>query len=188
MENLEEKARKLAEKAHKKQKRKTTGEPFITHLVEVNNILKELTNDEEILAIGWLHDLVEDTDYNIQDLYDFPVRVISGIKAESENKELVWKERKKKQIEELKDAKSIPIIGENILLVTFADKLANLRDLLKLYKQLGLEKMFKDFNEHNTGEQYWYYNSFYEIFLEYKYLFDESLLDEYKSILSEIWG
>lgn len=125
---------------------------------------------------------------HIQALYDFPVKVISGIKAESENKELVWEERKKKQIEELKNAKDIPIIGENILFVTFADKLANLRDLLELYKQLGLEKMFKDFNEHNIGEQYWYYNSFYETFLEYKHLFAESLLDEYKSILDEIWG
>lgn len=76
MSSIELKAKVLAEKAHSKQKRKTSGEPFITHLIEVNNILTELTDDEEILAIGWLHDLVEDTEYELSDLKDFPDRVL----------------------------------------------------------------------------------------------------------------
>ncbi|KAH7431778.1 hypothetical protein KP509_08G066100 [Ceratopteris richardii] len=53
-------ALKLAFKAHDGQKRKS-GEPFITHPVEVARILGELELDWETLAAGLLHDTVEDT-------------------------------------------------------------------------------------------------------------------------------
>lgn len=188
MSSIALKAKALAKKAHSKQKRKTSREPFITHLIEVNNILKKLTDDEDILAIGWLHDLVEDTEYELSDLKDFPDRVLQGVKAESEDKSLSWKDRKTKQIEELKKADETPLLGENVLMVTFADKLANMRDLLSLYNKFGLNNMFNDFNEKDINEQYWYYNSFYEIFSEHKHLFTNELMNEYKSILSEIWG
>ena len=49
----------LAFDAHKGQRRKS-GEPFITHPVEVTRILGELRMDWESLAAGLLHDTVED--------------------------------------------------------------------------------------------------------------------------------
>ena len=49
----------LAHDAHSSQRRKS-GEPFITHPVEVTRILAELKMDYESLAAGLLHDTVED--------------------------------------------------------------------------------------------------------------------------------
>lgn len=49
----------LAYDAHSSQKRKS-GEPFITHPVEVTRILAKLQMDWESLAAGLLHDTVED--------------------------------------------------------------------------------------------------------------------------------
>jgi (p)ppGpp synthase/HD superfamily hydrolase len=49
----------LAYDAHSTQRRKS-GEPFITHPVEVTRILAELKMDYESLAAGLLHDTVED--------------------------------------------------------------------------------------------------------------------------------
>lgn len=40
-----------------------SGEPFITHPVEVARILGELKLDSDTLVAGLLHDTVEDTDY-----------------------------------------------------------------------------------------------------------------------------
>ncbi|KAJ8749662.1 hypothetical protein K2173_026311 [Erythroxylum novogranatense] len=53
-------ALKLAFEAHDGQKRRS-GEPFITHPVEVARILGELELDWESVAAGLLHDTVEDT-------------------------------------------------------------------------------------------------------------------------------
>ena len=47
--------------AHAGQARKS-GEPFVTHPVEVSRILAEMRLDAESLVAGLLHDTVEDTD------------------------------------------------------------------------------------------------------------------------------
>lgn len=57
--NLVREALSLAYDAHQGQFRKS-GEPFITHPVEVTRILAELNMDAECLAAGLLHDTVED--------------------------------------------------------------------------------------------------------------------------------
>lgn len=51
----------LAYDSHSGQDRKS-GEPYITHPVEVTRILAELKMDHESLIAGLLHDTVEDTD------------------------------------------------------------------------------------------------------------------------------
>ena len=50
----------LAYDSHSGQDRKS-GEPYITHPVEVTRILAELRMDYESLIAGLLHDTVEDT-------------------------------------------------------------------------------------------------------------------------------
>lgn len=185
--DIVEKAKSLAYEAHKNQARKDSKEPYITHLITVNEILNKLTDNENILAIGWLHDIIEDTDYAFKDLYDFPVEVLIGLGYETEDKSLDWADRK---IGQIKQFNKVPDIHRNILLVTFADKLANLRDLDKLYNRYGLQDMFKSFNNTNPSDQYWYYNNFYCIFKRNIDLFkrDLNLINEYKELLDKIWG
>ncbi len=59
-------AMQFAIKAHDGQKR-DDGEDFIIHPAQVADILAQVTDDEEIIAAAWLHDIIEDTEYD----YDF---------------------------------------------------------------------------------------------------------------------
>lgn len=55
------KALEVSFEAHRGQKRKS-GEPFITHPVEVARILAELKVDTDTIIAGLLHDTIEDSD------------------------------------------------------------------------------------------------------------------------------
>ena len=59
-----EKAYNLAHDAHKNQRRRS-GEPYIMHPVAVAKILFNLGMDNECIIGALLHDVVEDTEYNI---------------------------------------------------------------------------------------------------------------------------
>jgi guanosine-3',5'-bis(diphosphate) 3'-pyrophosphohydrolase len=64
---LIERAHQVAEQAHEGQLR-ASGEPYISHPVEVAHYLATLQMDAETLAAGLLHDVPEDTDMTIQDI------------------------------------------------------------------------------------------------------------------------
>jgi len=57
---LEQKAIEFATKAHEGQVRKYTGEPYVTHPIAVSEIVKTVTDDQEMIAAAILHDVVED--------------------------------------------------------------------------------------------------------------------------------
>jgi len=56
---LLERAYSLAESAHRTQSRPTDGRPFLDHAVEVATFLHEAAFDDELVAVGLLHDAVE---------------------------------------------------------------------------------------------------------------------------------
>jgi GTP diphosphokinase / guanosine-3',5'-bis(diphosphate) 3'-diphosphatase len=58
-------AYETAERMHRGQRRKS-GEPYITHPLAVATILAELRMDTTTLAAALLHDVVEDTDYTLE--------------------------------------------------------------------------------------------------------------------------
>ena len=58
----------FADKAHKNQVRKYTGDPYITHPVAVAKIVATVTDDEAMIAAALLHDTLEDTDTSYLDL------------------------------------------------------------------------------------------------------------------------
>jgi hypothetical protein len=49
----------LAETAHDSQRRATDGRPFLDHVIEVATLLHQVGFDEELVAVGLLHDAVE---------------------------------------------------------------------------------------------------------------------------------
>ncbi len=67
--SLIEKAYRLAYSAHKEQRRKS-GEPYIIHPLCVGIILADLEMDQETIAAGLLHDVVEDTLYTDKEISD----------------------------------------------------------------------------------------------------------------------
>src|ERR1700761_6016175 len=71
----------LASRRHNGMARKGRGnEPYINHLAEVANLLALATDgtDAELVAAGWLHDTIEDTDTTREELVErFGERVAS---------------------------------------------------------------------------------------------------------------
>jgi|WetSurMetagenome_2_1015567.scaffolds.fasta_scaffold299542_4 guanosine-3',5'-bis(diphosphate) 3'-pyrophosphohydrolase len=61
--DLVKKARDFAITAHSNMnhRRKYTDAPYSTHLRNVVNLVATVSEDEEIFAGAWLHDVVEDT-------------------------------------------------------------------------------------------------------------------------------
>lgn len=59
------------------------GEPYLLHVLKVMHYLK--TDDEELQCIAVLHDIVEDTAIELENLeasgYNFSKRIIDGIQA-----------------------------------------------------------------------------------------------------------
>ena len=63
------KALELSLEAHKGQTRKS-GEPYIVHPILVAAITAKVSNDEMMVQAALLHDVVEDTEYTIEELED----------------------------------------------------------------------------------------------------------------------
>ena len=118
----------LAAEAHKDQKRKS-GEPYIIHPIAVANIAaEELELDANTVCSAFLHDVVEDTPYTVEDIRErfgddvaFLVDVVT--------------KRKKKSYENTKQVDNYKQILDSVhydvraLLVKLSDRLHNMRTL-----------------------------------------------------------
>ena len=154
--NIELKAKEFAIKAHKGQVRKSDKEkPMIIHPINVGQILKQYGFDENVVSAGYLHDVVEDTSYEIEDIKDnFNDDIASLVYGASEpDKSLSWEERKKHTIEETKK------LDLRHKAVICADKISNLEDLKILFEIKGEY----DFSAFKRGyeSQKWYYTEVY---------------------------
>lgn len=67
---LVERAQLFATRAHERigQRRKYTGEPYITHPAAVAALVASVAHTPQMLAAAWLHDTVEDTDVSLEDI------------------------------------------------------------------------------------------------------------------------
>ena len=75
--SLIEKAYKLADDAHKEQKRRS-GEPYIIHPLSVAIILAEFELDKETIIAGILHDVVEDTVFTLEEITEMFGAEVAG--------------------------------------------------------------------------------------------------------------
>lgn len=148
----------FATKAHAGQYRKGTKIPYIVHPLNVAKILIEHDCPEDVVVAGILHDTVEDTPITIEDIRQtFGERVAQLVQGASEpDKSDTWENRKKHTIEYLKTA---PM---DVLLVSLADKLDNVRAIREDYEKLG-ESLWSRFNRPRES-QAWYYRSLAEVF------------------------
>ena len=74
--NVEFRAMKLASDYFKGKLDDEGYDIFYNHLSVVVHILQQVTGDQEVIAAGWLHDIIEDTDYTSHQLFrDFGQRV-----------------------------------------------------------------------------------------------------------------
>lgn len=146
----------VASKAHDGQYRKLTKIPYITHPLGVGLLLMNANAHPELVAAGILHDTVEDTELTLEDIEEeFGEQIATLVEGASEpDKSLSWEERKEHTIEFLRTA------SEDIRTVVCADKLHNIRSIIRDYEEKG-EQVWSRFNR-GKDKQEWYYRNVLE--------------------------
>jgi (p)ppGpp synthase/HD superfamily hydrolase len=127
MSKLSLKAKNFAERVHRDQVRKYSGEPYAVHLREVAGLCTEVDCRDEVIAAAWLHDAKEDqgvTDAELRALFgDDVARLVDEVTDRSRPED--GNRRRRKEIDRLHNASASPE-GKTIKL---ADLISNGRDI-----------------------------------------------------------
>ncbi len=150
-----EKAIEASALAHDGQYRKRSSLPYLSHPVTVGFYLIESGASEEVIAAGILHDVIEDTPLNFDNLKDeFGEEIARLVLNCSEpDKTLEWEERKQHTVDELRSA------SFSVKQIVCADKLHNLSTIQQDYEREG-SAVWERFNR-GFEKQRWYYESVY---------------------------
>ena len=128
-EALLNKAYVYAMQKHGQQKR-ASGDPYISHPLEVAAILTDMHLDESTIAVALLHDTIEDTTATraeIDELFGEDIgRLVEGL---TKLKRLDLVTKKAKQAENLRKLQLAISDDVRVLLVKLADRLHNMRTL-----------------------------------------------------------
>ena len=118
----------FAQKAHIEQKRKS-GEPYIIHPIAVARIIaEELELDCDAIIAAFLHDVVEDTDYTIDDIRrEFGNGVAFLVNVVTKQKKEAYVHSK--QVDNYQQMLSSVQYDIRALLIKLADRLHNMRTL-----------------------------------------------------------
>ena len=122
-----EKAYNLAHDAHKNQRRRS-GEPYIMHPVAVAKILFNLGMDNECIIGALLHDVVEDTEYNIDNIKrEFGDEVALLVDGVTKLGQIPLSTREEVQAENIR--KMFIAMNEDIrvIIIKLCDRLHNMR-------------------------------------------------------------
>jgi guanosine-3',5'-bis(diphosphate) 3'-pyrophosphohydrolase len=118
-------AAELAARRHSGQQRKGRGdEPYINHLAEVASLLSAASDgeDAELVAAGWLHDTIEDTETTREELAQrFGLRVAGLVTEVTDDMSLPKSERRRLQVVEASQK------SPGAKLIKIADKVSNIR-------------------------------------------------------------
>ncbi len=168
----------FATRAHRGKYRKGTRIPYIVHPLGVARILIEHGCPGRMVIAGILHDTVEDTPVTPGAIERrFGERIAFIVKGVSEpNQDDTWENRKNHTIEFLKKAST------DILLVSMADKLDNIRAIREDYIKQG-EKIWARFRRPRK-QQKWYYQSLVTVFKERAV--EEPLVSLFRSFRREV--
>ena len=122
----------FAQKAHKGQIRRS-GDPYLSHPVEVANILADMKADDKMLTAALLHDVIEDTDVSHEEVTDeFGEEItalVEGVTKLSRMSFSSYEERKAENARKMIFAISKDV---RVILIKLADRLHNLKTLQNL--------------------------------------------------------
>jgi guanosine-3',5'-bis(diphosphate) 3'-pyrophosphohydrolase len=124
-----------AEQAHRGQKRRDGAFDFISHPIAVAGVLEGAGSPDEVIAAALLHDVVEATPLDVEDVERrFGDRVAHLVAVLTENESIPsYKERKGEHRDRVGQA------GGGAAAIYAADKLCNVRELRRLYELEGEE-------------------------------------------------
>jgi len=152
-------ALQFAARAHCGMVRKGTHTPFVTHPMEAAVVAAEVTDDPAMLAAAVLHDTVEDTCVTLGEIEEkFGKRVMELVDCLTEEDvpgvapEKSWDARKERAVERISAANS------DVKLLALADKLSNMRSMVREYAKCG-EELWTRFHQTDKSRHEWYYRS-----------------------------
>ncbi|MEG4814661.1 HD domain-containing protein [Microcoleus sp. K5-D4] len=151
-----------AAELHATQVRKGSGVPYIAHLLGTASIALEYGANEDEAIAALLHDAIEDqggatTREAIRHRFGNTVTaIVDGCTDSDETPKPPWRQRKQAYIDRISTASG------SVRLVSAADKLYNVRSILKDYRQLG-DTVWERFKGGKDGSL-WYYRSLVEAF------------------------
>jgi guanosine-3',5'-bis(diphosphate) 3'-pyrophosphohydrolase len=140
VEEILDKVKDFADKAHGDQTRKYTPERYIVHPIRVMNICREYTDALPVLAASLLHDVLEDTAVTSRDMNQFLVTLLGPQQAARTTKlveELTdiytkknypnWNRRKRKA----KEAERIEKLSPESQTIKYADIIDNCKEIVE---------------------------------------------------------
>ena len=175
-----------AHQVHQNQRRKGTGIPYIAHVLGVASLAIEYgaTEDEAIAAL--LHDAAEDgggeaTLAEIRASFgDAVADIVLGCSdslVEDPEDKLPWRDRKENYLAHLENASS------SVCLVSAADKLHNVRSIMRDYREHG-EEIWERFQGRRDGTL-WYYETVADTLIRrYRSQLTRDLQDDVDALLA----
>ncbi len=139
-------AYKFSDVAHAGQVRHS-GEPYVSHCIEVARILADLQLDTTTVASGLLHDIVEDTDITVEDVArEFGSEIAQIVDGLTKIANLPLSSREERQVENYRKLLLSIAKDARVILIKLADRLHNMRtlDYLALEKRRRIAQETRD--------------------------------------------
>ncbi|MEL0264506.1 MAG: RelA/SpoT family protein, partial [Synechococcus sp.] len=119
----------FAYQLHRQQVR-ATGEPYIIHPVAVADLLRDIGASAAVIAAGFLHDVVEDTDVSLEEIEGhFGAEVRQLVEGVTKLGGIHFTNRTEAQAENLRKMFLAMASDIRVVLVKLADRLHNMRTL-----------------------------------------------------------
>jgi GTP pyrophosphokinase len=175
-----------AHQVHQHQRRKGTGIPYIAHILGVAALAMEYGAGEDEAIGALLHDAAEDgggeaTLAEIRARFgDTVADIVLGCSdslVEDPEDKLPWRERKENYLAHLENASA------SVCLVSAADKLHNVRSIMRDYREHG-EEIWNRFQGRRDGTL-WYYETVADTLMRrYRAQLTRDLQDEVDALLA----
>src|SRR4030088_1826130 len=143
---LVRRAYEIAAERHRDQFR-NSGEPYITHLLEVAHILADLRLDATTLSAAILHDVIEDTEFPVSRIEErFGAEVAHLVEGVTKISRLNMMAPEARQAENVRKMVLAMVHDVRVVLVKLADRLHNMRTLeyLEFTKQQRISRETMD--------------------------------------------
>ncbi|GAB4468805.1 MAG: bifunctional (p)ppGpp synthetase/guanosine-3',5'-bis(diphosphate) 3'-pyrophosphohydrolase [Elainellaceae cyanobacterium] len=133
----------FAYQLHEGQKR-ASGEPYIAHPIAVAGLLRDLGGSSAVIAAGFLHDVVEDTDVTVEELEErFGSEVSRLVEGVTKLSKFNFESKTERQAENFRRMFMAMAQDIRVIVVKLADRLHNMRTLEHLpdakRRQIALE-------------------------------------------------